>query len=71
MSDGPVEEVPFDPTGLDLARQIAAAAVLMATPSVFAYLPVMLVFSVPCGLFTAFVAASLFPRLPDAVIHPL
>ena len=26
MSDGPVEEVPFDPTGLDLARQIAAAA---------------------------------------------
>ena len=39
------------------------AAVLVLSPAVLSYLPLMLVFSVPCGLFTAFVALYLFPRL--------
>lgn len=40
--------------------QIAAAAVLMKTASVFGYLPYLLLLSVPCGIITGAVSAALF-----------
>ena len=46
--------------------QIIAASLVMSSPFVFLYLPVMLAVSVGTGLLTAFIACSVLRALPEA-----